>query len=231
MMRAAFFWALTWLHFFLACPLLVGAGIIFGHKRVDPILRWFCQNIARCAGARLAVSGLAKLDGLPACFYVVNHVNLFDPFFLCAKLPPVTRGVELESHFKIPVYGWLATRFGNVPVPDVLSPAALKTTYRRAAESLTSGTSLIMFPEGTRTRTGELGPFQEGAFRMARKLKVPLVPVTLKGMFELHPTGTRRLARSTVTVVIHDPIHAADLSPAEFRGLKNRVHEIMARAL
>jgi len=231
MIRSAFFWVLTWLHFLLLCPVVLLLGLLVGHRRADPVVRWFCRNVVRCAGTRLRVEGRARLDGLPPCLFVTNHVNLFDPFFLCAALPPVTRGLELESHFRIPLYGWLMKRFGNVPVPDERSAASLKRTYRLAREALEQGINLIVFPEGSRTRDGRVGPFEEGAFRMARKLGAPLVPVTLRGMYTFHPTGSRRLGRGPVTVVVHPPIDLAGVRPSELAETKRRVRETIADAL
>ena len=93
------------------------------------------------------------------CFFVSNHVNLFDPFVLYSAMPQFIRGLELESHFRIPVYGWLMKRFGNVPVPDVNRPSDLKRMWRLTRAALDSGVSLVVFPEGSRTITGRVGRF------------------------------------------------------------------------
>ena len=79
----------------------------------------YSRNVVRLAGARVEVRRSPGFDPQRTCFFVSNHVNLFDPFVLYSAIPQFFRGLELESHFRIPVYGWLMKRFGNVPVPDV----------------------------------------------------------------------------------------------------------------
>ena len=101
---------------------------------------------------------------------MVNHVNLFDPFMLYCAIPQYVRGWELESHFKIPAYGWLMKRFGNVPVPDVRRPSDLKRMWRLTQDAIDGGTSLIIFPEAKRTRDGHVDAFEEGGFRVAQQL-------------------------------------------------------------
>ena len=73
---------------------------------------------------------------------------------LYATIPQFFRGLELESHFRIPVYGWMMKRFGNVPVPDQNRPSDLKRMWRMTRAAIDSGVSLAVFPEGQRTLTG-----------------------------------------------------------------------------
>ena len=127
----------------------------------------------------------ARRDSIPSsvCFFVSNHVNLFDPFVLYCAMPQFIRGLELESHFRIPVYGWLMKRFGNVPVPDVNRPSDLKRMWRLTRAALERGVSLVVFPEGSRTITGRVGPFHDGVFRMAQDFGTPITPVSIVGSF------------------------------------------------
>ena len=129
-------------------------------------------------------------------------------------IPQYVRGWELESHFKIPAYGWLMKRFGNVPVPDVRRPSDLKRMWRMTQDAIDSGTSLIIFPEAMRTRDGHLNPFQDGGFRVAQQLGIPIVPISLVGSFQHHRTGHWMLSPQTVTIVIHETI--------ETKGMKRR---------
>ena len=75
-------------------------------------------------------------------------MNIFDPFVVYSAIPQFLRGFELESHFKIPVYGWMMGCFGNIPVPDVPSREGLEIMTKRAKAALDSGISLIAFAEG-----------------------------------------------------------------------------------
>jgi 1-acyl-sn-glycerol-3-phosphate acyltransferase len=162
---------------------------------------------------------------------MVNHVNLFDPFMLYCAIPQLVRGWELESHFRIPIYGWLMKRFGNVPVPNVRSPKDLKRLWRLTQEAINSGVSLIVFPEARRTRNGRLGDFEEGGFRLAQQLGVPIVPVSLVGSFNHLRTGDWILRPTTITVVLHATIDTKGMTKDDIPALKERVREQIASSV
>ena len=159
---------------------------------------------------------------------MVNHVNLLDPFMLYCAIPQLVRGWELESHFRIPIYGWLMKRFGNVPVPDVRKPKDLKRLWRLTQEAINSNTSLIIFPEAKRTRNGHLNEFEEGGFRLAQQLGVPIVPVSLVGSFHHLRTEDWILRPATITVYLHDTIETKGLHKEDVPALKERVKQIIA---
>jgi 1-acyl-sn-glycerol-3-phosphate acyltransferase len=161
-------------------------------------------------------------------FFMVNHVNVFDPFILYCAIPQLVRGWELESHFKIPAYGWLMKRFGNVPVPDVRRPSDIKRMWRLTQDAISGGTSLIIFPEAKRTRDGHVNEFQDGGFRLAQQLGVPIVPVSLVGAFQHHRTGHWMLWPVTVTVHLHDTIDTTNLTKHDVSALRDRVYKIIA---
>jgi len=226
--RSAAFWFLSVLHFFIVAPTLVFLGIFLDPRKHDWLQRSFCRRIAFFAGARVESRRAQGFDPNRTCFFMVNHVNLFDPFLLYCAIPQFVRGWELESHFKIPAYGWLMKRFGNVPVPDVRRPSDLKRMWRLTQDAIQGGTSLIIFPEAMRTRTGHLNSFQDGGFRVAQQLGIPIVPVSLVGSFQHHRTGHWMLWPATVTVHIHDTIDTGGLTKEDVPALRDKVHEIIA---
>ena len=138
-MRTVFRWALAGGFFFSVCPVLILLGIFVDPRRNDAPQRWLCRNVVRLAGARVEVRRRAGFDPNRVCFLVSNHVNLFDPFVLYSVVPQFIRGLELESHFRIPVYGWLMKRFGNVPVPDGKPPIRPETHVAHDARGPGSG--------------------------------------------------------------------------------------------
>jgi 1-acyl-sn-glycerol-3-phosphate acyltransferase len=227
-LRSAFLWIVSLLHFFIAAPILVLLGIFLDPRRHDWLQRAFCRRIAFLSGARVEVRRSPGFDPLRTSFFMVNHVNLFDPFILYCAIPQFVRGWELESHFKIPAYGWLMKRFGNVPVPDVRRPSDLKRMWRLTQDAIEGATSLIIFPEAKRTRVGHLSEFQDGGFRVAQQLGVPIVPVSLVGSFQHHRTGHWMLRPATVTVYLHDTIETKGLSKDAVPALRARVREIIS---
>src|SRR5947208_5624218 len=226
--RSAIRWVLSILHFFIVAPTLVLLGIFLDARKHDWLKRTFCRRIVLMSVARVELVRSAVFDPQRTSFFFSNHVNLFDPFMLYCAIPQFVRGWELESHFKIPAYGWLMKRFGNVPVPDVRRPSDLKRMWRLTQEAIDSGTSLVIFPEARRTRDGHVNEFQEGGFRVAQQLGVPIVPVSLVGSFQHHRTGHWMLWPGKITVYLHDTIETKGLHKEEVPALRDRVRAIIA---
>jgi 1-acyl-sn-glycerol-3-phosphate acyltransferase len=229
--RSALLWAVTLLHFGVAVPVLIFLAIFLDPRKHDWLQRALCRRIAFFSGARLQVERSANFDAQRTSFFMVNHVNLFDPFLLYCAIPQYVRGWELESHFKIPVYGWLMKRFGNVPVPDARRPSDLKRMWRMTRDALDGGTSLIIFPEGKRTRDGHLNEFEEGGFRLAMQLGVPIVPVSMVGSFQHFRTGHWLLRPGIVKIVLHDTIDTKDLRKEDVPALCDKVRQRIAEPL
>ena len=230
-LRSAFLWFVSILHFFVLAPILVLLGVFLDPRKHDWLQRNFCRRIAILSGARVEVRCSPRFDPHRISFFMVNHVNLFDPFILYCAIPQHVRGWELESHFKIPAYGWLMKRFGNVPVPDVRRPSDLKRMWRLTQDAVARGTSLIIFPEAMRTRDGHVGKFQDGGFRVAQQLGVPIVPVSLVGSFQHHRTGHWMLWPATITVYLHDTIDTSGLTKERVPALRDYVREIISTAV
>jgi 1-acyl-sn-glycerol-3-phosphate acyltransferase len=227
-LRSALLWIVSGLHFFIVAPILVFLGIFLDPRKHDWLQRSFCRRIAYFSGTRVEIFRSPGFDPQRTSFFMVNHVNLFDPFILYCAIPQYVRGWELESHFKIPAYGWLMKRFGNVPVPDIRRPSDLKRMWRMTQDALNSGTSLIIFPEAKRTRDGCVDEFQDGGFRVGQQLGVPIVPVSLVGSFQHHRTGHWMLWPATITVYLHGTMETKGLTKDDVPALRDRVREIIS---
>jgi len=226
--RSLFLWAISWLHFLIAVPMLIALAVVLDPKKHDWLQRSLCRRIAFFSGAKVVAKKSPGFDETRTCIFMVNHVNLLDPFMLYCAIPQLVRGWELESHFRIPIYGWLMKRFGNVPVPDVRKPKDLKRLWRLTQEAIKSNTSLIIFPEAKRTRNGHLNEFEDGGFRLAQQLGVPIVPVSLVGSFHHLRTEDWILRPATITVYLHDTIETKGLHKEDVPALKERVKQIIA---
>jgi 1-acyl-sn-glycerol-3-phosphate acyltransferase len=222
-LRSALLWFLSLLHFAIAVPILIVLAIVLDPKKHDWLQRSFCRRIIFFAGAKIQVICSPGFDPRKTSFFISNHVNLFDPFVLYCAIPQFVRGWELESHFNIPIYGWLMKRFGNVPVPDVRRPADLKRMWRLTRDAINRSTSLIVFPEGKRTRDGRVNEFQDGAFRVAQQLEIPVVPVSIVGSFQHHRTGHWMFWPATITVHLHQTIETGGMTKEDVPELSKRV--------
>jgi 1-acyl-sn-glycerol-3-phosphate acyltransferase len=227
-LRSAVLWVFSGVHFFIAAPTLVVLGIFLDPRKHDWLQRTFCRRIAFLSGVRVEVHRAPGFDPQRTSFFMSNHVNLFDPFILYCAIPQFVRGWELESHFKIPAYGWLMKRFGNVPVPDVRRPSDLKRMWRLTQDAFDGGTSLIIFPEAKRTRDGHVDEFQDGGFRVAQQLGIPIVPVSLVGSYQHHRTGHWMIWPATITVHLHDTIYTQGLSKDQVAALRDHVRAIIS---
>jgi len=226
-LRSAFLWIVSLLHFAIAVPILIVLAIFLDPKKHDWLQRTFCRRIIFFSGAKIEVVRSPGFDPQKTSFFISNHVNLFDPFALYCAIPQFVRGWELESHFNIPIYGWLMKRFGNVPVPDVRRPSDLRRMWRLTRDAINGGTSLIVFPEAKRTRDGRVDEFQDGAFRVAQQLEIPIVPVSIVGSIQHHRTGHWMFWPATISVHLHDTIDTSGMSKEEVPGLRERVRGLV----
>lgn len=226
--RSAILWVVSALYFFPGGLLLLFLAVFFDPRKHDWPQRFFARNVLRLAGAGVRVHYAPGFDPKRTCIFISNHVNLFDPFVVYSAVPQFVRGWELESHFRIPVYGWIMKRFGNVPVPDQRTPGHLKKLLEHTKQALDSGTSLTVFPEGSRTRDGRVRPFHKGIFRMARDLGYPIVPMSIVGSYELNHKGSWMLRPSTIVVHLHDTIETQGLTEEEIEALPDRIYQIVS---
>ncbi|HTV58568.1 MAG TPA: lysophospholipid acyltransferase family protein [Verrucomicrobiae bacterium] len=226
--RSLVLWAVSGVHFGIVCMLLVALGAIVDPRRNDKPQRWFFRNILRLAGVKFEVRRSPGFDPHRTMIFACNHVNLFDPFVIYSAIPQFVRGFELESHFKIPIYGWMMGRFGNIPVPDTPGRDALSKMTERARAALASGVSLIVFPEGSRTRDGHVQEFKKGVLGLAPRLGIPITPISIVGSYEFFQTGNWMLYPSKITVILHDTIETAEIERGNVAEFCARVHDIVA---
>ncbi len=227
--RSVILWIASILHFFPICTFLVILGIFVDPRKNDRPQRWFFRNILRVAGVDFEVRYAPGFDCTRTSIFICNHVNIFDAFVIYSAIPQFVRGLELESHFKVPAYGWMMRRFGNVPVPNDNSPSGFKKMLKRAKAALDDGISLIVFPEGTRTRDGRVGPFKKGAFVLAQYSGYPIVPMSIVGAYEFNRKGSWMLRPSKIVVYLHDTIDITGMGKQETETLRERVHRIVSK--
>ena len=212
---------------FMSLLLMMLAGIA-SPRSYDGVLKVLCRVLVRCFVVRVRTSGLEKLARGKSCLFISNHVNILDGFILYGWLPVLFRGVELERHFSWPVYGWFIRRFGNIPVSPG-SPARTAAGLRRADKALRAGMSLVVLPEGHRTRTGDLGPFGRGAFMIAERAATDIVPVVLAGAYAVMRRSRWTIRPGTVRVIVGDPIPASPGKDAS--RLRDLARDRMTRML
>lgn len=184
------------------------------------------------AGIRITVSGSEQIPDGPI-IVMSNHASNFDILVMQGYFPRPLSWIAKKELFSIPVFGWSMKRGGYIPLDRSDGRKALKS-MDEAAQQIRSGTSVIVFPEGTRTRDGRLLPFKRGGFLLSVRAGVPVVPVSIVGSFAINPGGSLglNLGRS-VELKIHAPITLPpDLKRTEAEDLlMQQVHTAIAGGL
>ncbi len=159
-----------------------------------------------------------------------NHVNIFDVFLLNGYIPNFARGVEQERHFNWPIWGKVITRFGNIPINQTKLKSALKS-LDKTEEIIKSGTSIIILPEGHRTRTGEMRSFMRGPFLLAQKAKADIVPIGIIDSYKIKKVTHWLIQPGTIQLVFGEAIpykETKNLSSKELRDLvKNKIQTLI----
>lgn len=165
---------------------------------------------ARCAYyvmfIPVTVTGQENVQKDQSYVFVSNHQSFMDVFAIYGWLPSVFKWLMKKELRRIPLIGTACAAAGHIYV-DRTHPRAAMESLAAVEKQLVGGISTVIFPEGTRTRTGEVGPFKRGAFQIAWDLKLPVVPITLKGCFEDMPYGQGYIRHdSPVSMHIGKPI-------------------------
>ena len=156
------------------------------------------------------VHGREHIDPKQSYIVVANHLSLFDIWVLYGWLNMDLRWVAKKEVRYIPIIGICCVALGHVFV-DRRDNNKARASLDKARSRIVHGTSILFFPEGTRSRSGELQSFKKGAFHMAQDLSLPILPVSIIGTREILPSDTSRLTPGrTVTLVIHPPISHAE---------------------
>ncbi|KAF8053364.1 hypothetical protein N665_1424s0005 [Sinapis alba] len=193
--------------------------MIIGHPFVllfDRYRRKFHHFIAKL-WASISIYPFYKIDiqgleNLPSsdtpAVYVSNHQSFLDIYTLLS-LGQSYKFISKTGIFVIPVIGWAMSMMGVVPLKR-MDPRSQVDCLKRCMELVKKGASVFFFPEGTRSKDGLLGPFKKGAFTVAAKTGVPVVPITLMGTGKIMPTGSEGiLNHGNVRVIIHKPIYGS----------------------
>jgi 1-acyl-sn-glycerol-3-phosphate acyltransferase len=173
---------------------------------------WFwSRSLLWIFGIKVQVQGYEQLDSSKSYIFVSNHASMCDIPAVIVALQGKVNIIFKKELTRVPIWGW-ALRYGHFIMIDRSNPREAMASIERAAASIRQGSSVILFAEGTRTSDGQLQPFKRGAFSLALKAMVPVVPVTLNGTFNVMPKGSFMVRSSHVSVFIDAPIETTSLN-------------------
>ncbi|HEY3360010.1 MAG TPA: lysophospholipid acyltransferase family protein [Polyangia bacterium] len=188
------------------------------------LARLWGKTMLRMVGATVTVEGRERVDFNRPQVYMVNHQSHTDILALYASIPTPVRMLAKTQLKWIPVFGWGMAVADFVFIDRSNRERAFRT-IEEAAQKIAAGSSIVVFPEGTRSRDGRLGDFKKGGFVLAQKSAVPIVPVGIVGTYGILPRHSLRLAASDVTVRFGDPIATVGI---ERDALMAKVHDAIA---
>ena len=206
-------------------------GVLRVPNRVGGIYDWanvdWSRDVLKAAGTPVLADGLERIPRGQPLMYASNHSSMFDIWTLLATLPGSVRMVAKQELFKIPLLGGAMRAAGHIPIDRAARKKAFEA-YDKAAKTIREGiSSILVFPEGTRSRTGELLPFKNAPFGLAIAAQVPIVPVYVHHTFEILPKGAWRLRSRPIRLLVGEPIPTAGLQPGDRERLRDEVRAAM----
>lgn len=220
---------LIWLYTVVLGTLSVPASLFGDRGRVlHAFARLWSQLIMGTIFSPVTIRGLERIDTTKPHVFAVNHASALDIPVLYANLPFQFRIVFKKELLSYPMIGGHLRRSGQVCI-DQQNPARSIADIRSAVRSLQAGMPLVIFPEGGRTPDGEIKPFLPGAFYLAFKAQVDIVPIALVGTFDLLPMNTYHIKSRPLEMRVGEPLSTAGLKSSDLESLSARVKQALDR--
>jgi len=227
----------VWVHlnvllafFTLAYPRVVLSILDPSGNLAHKVARLWGRWILASAGIPVKVKGKEKLLRDRPQVIFSNHSSYFDVFCLLAYLPIQFRWLAKAELFRIPLFGKAMEYGGYLPI-DRSNPRRAHESMIRAAQRIKDGTSIVIFPEGTRSQDGKLKEFKSGGAILAIKAQVPIVPVALVGTHDVMPKGSLRVKRRAIELRIGEPISTEGLTQRDRDLVLEKARERILRLL
>ena len=222
------------LYIILAVLLVPVLLICYLGKWAEPLIaigKW-CISIGRkILGVQVDVSGLERIGRKRAYVFMANHLSLIDGPLLFWLIPRSIRVILKKEVFRIPIIGQSMRHVGFVPVDRKRLKGGKRSIDRASQLIKEKGFSFLIFPEGTRSRDGEIQPFRRGGFFLALSSLAPIVPISIQGTYELMPRGRFFVKKGRVKVEFHHPLLVNDYNLKTMPQLIEEVHNTIKNRL
>ncbi len=220
--------AISWFFFGVLGILLI--GIFRSGRLFEACVKGLCRSVVWICGIRITLKGRENYQAGRQYIIMMNHVNFFDGFVFYRSYPGKARGLEDESHFDWPVYGWVIRRMGQIPINRKSGIKAMES-LRRAAALIRRDPemSCALFPEGTRTRSGLLGPFKKGGFLLALETGLDILPLVQLGAQRLNRIQSLLMRPGRLEFLIEKPIAVAGYTKENLPELMDKVRDVFLK--
>lgn len=202
----------------LLVGLLVPVGLAKLARKLPPI--WARTN-AYASLSKVKVTGRDNIDPNQSYVVVANHKSHFDILAIYGWLGIDLRWIIKQELRKVPALGYICEKLGHVFV-DRSNRERSRDSIEMVKNEIQGGTSIMFFPEGTRNEDPGLKPFKMGAFKLAKELDLPILPVTINGAGKILPANTLSLNPGTMEMIIHEPISSKDVSEKDLSHLARK---------
>lgn len=230
MLRTLFFYA-SYYPFTGLCIVYALIGALFGGaNRLHDCARQWGRGCLWLGGVRLRVEGREHLPADRAVVYMANHQGKFDIPVLFAGIPGQFRWLAKAELFRIPLFGLTMRTAGYIPVERGDRRQALQS-MAEAAKRVAGGSSIMIFPEGTRSPDGRLLPFKKGGFILAMQAGAEIVPIAIDGSAAVLPKGRLRIHAGEIRLRIFAPVPTAGLRASAREALMTEVEALIASGL
>ena len=227
MIRTIFvgFWTVIFTGFFAVIVILTSFVSTDG-QTPHKVARIWAKCILAASNIKVTVKGLSNLNRRGSCIYMPNHVSNFDIPVLQAYLPVQFRWLAKAELFKIPVFGYAMKRAGYISIDRFDRKSAIQS-LNRTAEIIKSGTSVIIFPEGTRSQNQNIQSFKKGGFILAVDSGVPIIPVIIHGTWTIMQKKQILVKPGNVVLEIKRPINTLNYTRKTKEDLMEKVRNII----
>jgi 1-acyl-sn-glycerol-3-phosphate acyltransferase len=192
------------------------------------ISKIFSGGVLLISGIKLEVTGLENIDKDKTYVFVSNHASQYDIVVLQKTIPNRMAMIFKKELAKIPFFGWQLAMGPYVMIDRENYEKAMRSIEEAKEKMKKQNISIVVFAEGTRSKTGEIQPFKRGAFRLATQVGYPIIPTTVIGSNKIMPKGTYKLRRGTIKVHFDQPIQSEGIKTRQEEiDLMNRVRDII----
>ena len=213
-------------------PVAMALRVVTSGQRVPLRMaaRCWAPGLLGGAGAKLVIEGIDRVDWSRPCVLASNHQSIIDICVLFRAVPVPLRFVLKQEMTKVPFVGWYSKAMGMVFIDRGKARDAQRNLLA-IADRLRGGQHLCVFPEGTRSRDGRVGPFKSGPFQLAIQAGVPVVPVAMDGTGRVVPPHGFAVRPGTIRVRFGAPIPTDQLGPHDRQALTRQAHDAVVALL